>query len=282
MKTVETIEALRTLTRTWRQQGKTVGFVPTMGNLHNGHLTLVDEARRACDIVVASIFVNPMQFGENEDLATYPRTLPEDKQHLAEHGTDVLFLPSVEEMYPRGLSQQTFVEVPGISDVVCGASRPGHFRGVATVVCKLFNMVSPDHAFFGEKDYQQLKVIKTMATDLSMDVTIHGVPTQRASSGLALSSRNGYLNEDERALAPQLYAAMRALAEQIVAGDRDFVALTARYRQVLNDAGFHTDYITVLRADTLTPPGDNDTSLVILVAAYLGNTRLIDNMEVTL
>ena len=280
MKTIATIEELRTLIRTWRQQDKTIGFVPTMGNLHDGHLTLVDEARRDCDVVVTSIFVNPMQFGENEDLATYPRTLPEDQQHLTEHGADVLFLPSVEEMYPRGLAQQTFVEVPGISNVVCGASRPGHFRGVATVVCKLFNMVSPDRAYFGKKDYQQLKVIKTMATDLSMDVSIHGVSTQRASSGLALSSRNGYLSDEERAIAPNLYATMQALKADIVAGNRDFPALIAHYRQTLNEAGFRTDYIEVLNADTLTPPTGQDTSLVILVAAYLGTTRLIDNMEV--
>lgn len=282
MKTIESIGALRTLTRTWRQQGKTVGFVPTMGNLHNGHLTLVDEARRHCDIVVASIFVNPMQFGENEDLATYPRSLPEDKQHLTEHGVDALFLPSVDEMYPRGLAQQTFVEVPGLSDVVCGASRPGHFRGVATVVCKLFNMVSPDHAYFGEKDYQQLKVIKTMTMDLSMDICIHGVPTQRAPSGLALSSRNGYLSEDEREIAPMLYATMQALKADIIAGKRDFPALIGHYSQLLNEAGFRTDYIEVLNADTLTRPDERDTSLVILIAAYLGKTRLIDNMEVAI
>ncbi|GGW83056.1 pantoate--beta-alanine ligase [Alteromonas halophila] len=281
MQVIESIDALRAQTKAWREQGKTIGFVPTMGNLHHGHLTLIDEARRHCDVVIASIFVNPMQFGENEDLATYPRTLPEDKQHLTDHGADALFLPSVKAMYPRGLAQQTIVEVPGLSDVVCGASRPGHFRGVATVVCKLFNMVAPDHAFFGKKDYQQLKVIKMMAMDLSMDIQIHGVPTQRADSGLALSSRNGYLSENEMQVAPTLYAVMCALKADIEAGERDYPALIASHTNTLRDAGFRPDYIEVLNADTLTAPAANDTSLVILIAAFLGTTRLIDNIEVS-
>ncbi len=282
MKTIETITELRSLVQHWRQQGKNIGFVPTMGNLHNGHLTLVDKARQACDIVIASIFVNPLQFGENEDLDTYPRTLPEDQAHLREHGADVLFLPSVEEMYPRGLAVQTFVEVPALSDVVCGASRPGHFRGVATVVCKLFNMVNPDHAFFGMKDYQQLKVIKTMVKDLSMAITIHGVPTQRAESGLALSSRNGYLSDEERAVAPRLFATMMALKQEIESGERDFPALIQSSMLSLDGAGFDVDYIEVLESDSLRPPSKGDRKLVILVAAYLGKTRLIDNVEVNI
>ncbi|MEW9798869.1 pantoate--beta-alanine ligase [Alteromonas sp. CYL-A6] len=282
MKTVNTINALRELVTGWRQAGKTIGFVPTMGNLHQGHLTLVDEAKKHCDVVIVSIFVNPMQFGANEDLDTYPRTIEQDKAHLVAHHADALFLPSVDAMYPRGLDVQTFVEVPGISDVVCGASRPGHFRGVATVVCKLFNMVSPDKAFFGKKDYQQLKVIKAMVSDLSMSVTVFGVPTQREDSGLALSSRNGYLNDEQRRIAPTLYAQMCKLKARIENGERDYAALCDDTAAALNQAGFATDYVQVLQADTLTPPSPEDTALVILIAAFLGKTRLIDNIEVTL
>ena len=212
MQTIESIAQLRTLRKQWYKEGKTVALVPTMGNLHAGHLTLIAAARETCDIVVSSIFVNPLQFGKNEDLATYPRTIEQDKTALQQHATDVLFLPSVEEMYPRGLDQQTFVEVPEISSILCGASRPGHFRGVATVVNKLFNMVQPDHAFFGQKDYQQLQVIRLMAQDLSLDIEIHGVATQRAEDGLALSSRNGYLNAHERQLAPQIPQMMNQFA----------------------------------------------------------------------
>lgn len=280
MKTIQTIAELRQQRRLWREQNKVVGFVPTMGNLHRGHLTLVDYARQTCDVVVVSVFVNPLQFGQNEDLATYPRTLPEDTQQLIAHGADVLFLPTVDEMYPRGLNEQTFVEVPGISAMICGASRPGHFRGVATVVNKLFNMVAPDRAFFGQKDYQQLQVIRLMAQDLSLDIDIQGVPTQRAEDGLALSSRNGYLSAKERAIAPRLHHIMQTLAGQLAQGQREFDALCADSVQQLTEAGFRPDYVEIRRADTLAEPDTETTRLVILIAAYLGKTRLIDNQVV--
>ena len=195
MRTLQDINELRATLRNYRLKGQRIALVPTMGNLHAGHLALIATARQHADVVVSSLFVNPMQFGANEDLDAYPRTIEEDKAKLISVGADAVFLPSVAEMYPAGLDAQTFVEVPGISDSHCGASRPGHFRGVATVVTKLFNMVQPDDAFFGEKDFQQLQVIRALARDLSMAVTIHGVPTEREASGLAMSSRNGYLSK---------------------------------------------------------------------------------------
>ncbi|WP_218354525.1 pantoate--beta-alanine ligase [Alteromonas lipotrueiana] len=281
MNTVESINELRTLRRQWHREGKTVGFVPTMGNLHAGHLTLISAAREQCDIVVASIFVNPLQFGKNEDLDTYPRTIDEDKAQLDRHHTDVLFLPSVAEMYPRGLDEQTFVQVPGISDMICGNSRPGHFRGVATVVSKLFNMVQPDRAFFGQKDYQQLQVIRLMAADLSIDIDIQGIPTQRAEDGLALSSRNGYLTEEQRQIAPKLYACLLNLKTDLQNDRQPLSVLIEKYTAVLAQAGFKPDYIEIRHADTLEPVGDMDNQLVVLVAAFLGNVRLIDNLTVT-
>lgn len=281
METVDSIARLRALRKQWALEGKVVGFVPTMGNLHNGHLELIRRAREACDIVVSSIFVNPLQFGKNEDLDNYPRTIEQDKQGLEQHGTDVLFLPSVAEMYPRGLAEQTFVEVPGISSIICGASRPGHFRGVATVVCKLFNMVQPDKAFFGQKDYQQLQVIRLMATDLSMDIDIQGVPTQRAEDGLALSSRNGYLTAQERQLAPTLYALMSELKTTLESGNKDFQVLSSRFVDRLNEAGFTPDYVEIRNATDLMMAQPQDNELVILMAAYLGKTRLIDNIRVS-
>lgn len=280
MQTVESIKALREHRREWRQQGKRVGFVPTMGNLHDGHLELVKKAVETCDVVIASIFVNPLQFGQNEDLATYPRTLAEDKKKLTAQGADLLFLPTIEEMYPRGLEQQTFVEVPGISSIICGASRPGHFRGVATVVCKLFNMVQPDCAFFGQKDYQQLQVIRLMARDLSMDIDIQGVPTQRATDGLALSSRNGYLNDEQRKLAPMLYKTMQNVAENLRQGDTNLMQLSKSAVDKLSQYGFKPDYIEIRNGETLQAAASDDNHLVILAAAYLGTTRLIDNLEV--
>ena len=281
MKTVESIAELRRLRKQWHQEGKTVGFVPTMGNLHAGHLKLITAARQSCDIVVASIFVNPLQFGQNEDLDTYPRTIKEDQAQLSACHTDVLFLPSVPEMYPRGLNEQTFVQVPGISDIICGSSRPGHFRGVATVVNKLFNMVQPDRAFFGQKDYQQLQVIRLMAQDLSIDIEIEGVPTERAEDGLALSSRNGYLSDVQRQIAPRLYQCMCQLAQDIERGSKPVPELIQQQINALTEAGFTPDYIEVRRADTLEPAAGDDRELVILAAAWLGNVRLIDNKTVT-
>lgn len=282
MQRISDILPLREQRRKWQIDGKVIGFVPTMGNLHQGHLQLVKEAKKVCDVVVVSIFVNPMQFGPSEDLDAYPRTLEQDSQYLEELGVECLFTPRAKDIYARGLEQQTFVEVPGISYMICGASRPGHFRGVATIVCKLFNMVQPNHAFFGEKDFQQLQVIKAMVQDLSMNLKIHGVPTVREADGLAMSSRNGYLTESERKVAPILYQSMLKLSEQIVAGRRDFRKLINEHSLTLYNSGFKTDYIEIRSADTLLQPGHEDTELVILAAAFLGKTRLIDNIPVSL
>ncbi|WP_416306411.1 pantoate--beta-alanine ligase [Neptunicella sp. SCSIO 80796] len=282
MQVISEILPLREIRREWQLAGKVIAFVPTMGNLHQGHLLLVEKAREIADIVVVSIFVNPMQFGANEDLEAYPRTMQQDCAALEALGVDLVFTPKTSDIYPRGLEQQTFVEVPGISYMICGASRPGHFRGVATIVCKLFNMVQPNHAFFGQKDFQQLQVIKTMVTDLSMNLEIHGVETARDTDGLALSSRNGYLSAEQRKLAPNLYRVMTEIADHIELGRRDFSRLIQIYSEELNSLGFKTDYIDIRCAETLLPPGHEDDNLVILIAAFLGKTRLIDNVCVSL
>lgn len=279
MQSLTTVQALREARNNWRKADQKVGFVPTMGNLHEGHLQLVRAAKRQCDVVVVSIFVNPMQFGQNEDLDAYPRTLSADKEKLQALGVEAVFLPSVSEMYPRGLAKQTFVEVPGLSEILCGASRPGHFRGVATIVCKLFNMVSPDMAFFGEKDFQQLQVIRLMTQDLSLPIEIVGVPIERQENGLALSSRNGYLNEQQRAIAPSLYQLLSELKDHIVNGNRAYSQLIKTYTSKIEQAGFVPDYLVVRDADNLSEADTNTAHLVILVAAYLGNTRLIDNLH---
>ncbi|GAB1100828.1 MAG: pantoate--beta-alanine ligase [Shewanella algae] len=280
MLTTAKIDEIRARVREWRQRGETVAFVPTMGNLHQGHVSLILEAARRADHVVASIFVNPLQFGKNEDLDAYPRTLGADQQKLTEAGCELLFTPTPELIYPKGLDAQTFVEVPGISDELCGASRPGHFRGVATIVCKLFNIVQPDIALFGRKDYQQLLVIKTMVTDLSLPIEVIGVETVREDSGLALSSRNGYLTEAEKALAPKLKASMDKLAEAIVLG-QDIDQAISNAKEFLRAAGLEPDYLEVREASSLKPVSSDDKSLVILAAAYLGKARLIDNMTLS-
>ncbi|MBO2568336.1 pantoate--beta-alanine ligase [Shewanella algae] len=280
MLTTAKIDEIRARVREWRQKGETVAFVPTMGNLHQGHVSLILEAARRADHVVASIFVNPLQFGKNEDLDAYPRTLGADQQKLTEAGCELLFTPTPELIYPKGLDAQTFVEVPGLSDELCGASRPGHFRGVATIVCKLFNIVQPDIALFGRKDYQQLLVIKTMVTDLSLPIEVIGVETVREDSGLALSSRNGYLTEAEKALAPKLKASMDKLAEAIVLG-QDIDQAISNAKEFLRAAGLEPDYLEVREASSLKPVSSDDKSLVILAAAYLGKARLIDNMTLS-
>ncbi|VEE61346.1 Pantothenate synthetase [Shewanella putrefaciens] len=272
------IDDIRTQVRAWRAKGETVAFVPTMGNLHQGHITLVKEAAKKCDHVVVSIFVNPMQFGQNEDLDAYPRTLEADSQALTAAGAELLFTPTPAIIYPKGLAQQTYVEVPGISDVLCGASRPGHFRGVATVVCKLFNIVQPDVAFFGNKDYQQLLVIRTMVEDLSLPIEIIGVDTIREASGLAMSSRNGYLTAEEKAAAPALKKAIDAMAQGIKQGV-SIEQVTAEAKTSLIAAGFIPDYLEVRHATTLAHAEAADQALVILAAAYLGKARLIDNLR---
>ena len=281
MKVIDSISTLRQTVNAWRRNGESVGFVPTMGNLHDGHLKLVKKAKAHNDNVVVSIFVNPMQFGANEDLDAYPRTIEEDKAKLISVGADVVFLPSVAEMYPAGLDAQTFVEVPGISDSHCGASRPGHFRGVATVVTKLFNMVQPDDAFFGEKDFQQLQVIRALARDLSMAVTIHGVPTEREASGLAMSSRNGYLSKEEKATASAIYEEMQRVKAGIEGGNIDFSELEDAMVTNLEAKGFKKDYCQVVNASTFKAATANDKELVLLVAMFMGKTRLIDNLQIT-
>lgn len=279
MKVVHDISDLREIRRTWQSLKEVIAFVPTMGNLHEGHLKLVREAKKSSTKVVVSIFVNPLQFGPEEDLAAYPRTIESDSKALEALGVDLLFIPKAEDIYSRGLEQQTFVEVPGLSYMICGASRPGHFRGVATIVCKLFNMVQPNQAFFGEKDFQQLQVIKAMVTDLSMNLSIFGVPTERESDGLAMSSRNQYLRPEQRVIAPTLYNTMNAMAQAISEGRRDFSILMAEAKQRLSDAGLKPDYIEVRASNTLLQPGHEDNDIVILGAAFLGKTRLIDNIQ---
>ncbi|PKM43430.1 MAG: pantoate--beta-alanine ligase [Gammaproteobacteria bacterium HGW-Gammaproteobacteria-1] len=282
MQTVTTIAEVRSAVAAWHAAGARVAFVPTMGNLHAGHIHLVSEARKRADLVVASIFVNPLQFGQGEDFAAYPRTLAADQEKLTAAGCDLLFAPGEREMYPLGRDGLSFVEVPGLSDILCGAFRPGHFRGVATVVSKLFNIVRPDVALFGEKDYQQLLVIRLMVRDLDMDLEIVGVPTVREADGLAMSSRNGYLQTGERQPATELYATLQALAAQIRGGVRDYAALEAAATAHLEQAGFRPDYVSVRRAEDLGLPQMNDRRLVALAAARLGKTRLIDNLLIDL
>ena len=278
MKTIETLEELREQVRAWRVAGERVAFVPTMGNLHAGHLTLIAEARARASRVVASIFVNPMQFGPAEDLDAYPRTLARDRELLEEAGCDLLFAPGVATVYPRGSEEQTRVEVPGLSDVLCGESRPGHFRGVATVVCKLFNMVQPDVALFGEKDFQQLLVIRRMVEDLAVPVEIVGVPTVRESDGLAMSSRNGYLTPSERARAPALRRVLTQARDSLLAGNAA-ASVEREAEDALREAGLTPDYIRVRTTEDLRPATQTDRDLVILAAAYLGRARLIDNLR---
>jgi pantoate--beta-alanine ligase len=280
MRLIKEISELREIRRTWQNSAKVIAFVPTMGNLHQGHLNLVREAKKQADIVVVSIFVNPLQFGPDEDLDAYPRTLEKDSSLLEGLGVDALFMPSTNDIYARGLEQQTFVEVPGLSYMICGASRPGHFRGVATIVCKLFNMVQPNLAFFGEKDFQQLQVIKAMVTDLSMNLKVFGVTTTREDDGLAMSSRNHYLKDDERKLAPTLNKKMHELVDEIHAGRRDFSRLTQEYKLQLGKLGFNPDYLEIRNVENLLQPGHEDQHLVLLAAAFLGKTRLIDNLQI--
>ena len=266
----------------WRRQGLRVALVPTMGNLHKGHATLVAQARKHADRVVVSVFVNPLQFGPNEDFNTYPRTLAEDKALLEEYAADLLFAPEVADMYPQPTKHHTIVQVPELSDILCGAVRPGHFVGVATVVAKLFNIVQPDVALFGEKDYQQLAIIRRMAIDLCMPLRVIGVPTVREADGLAMSSRNRYLNAGQRRLAPHIYAALSNVEKKIQSGRRDFTALEQSASEQLQQAGFTTDYVSIRDADSLLLPAESSHKLVILTAARLGRARLIDNVQVVI
>lgn len=282
MLTVTSLPVLRQTVHAWRAQGLSVAFVPTMGNLHSGHLRLVEEAKRQADRVAVSIFVNPTQFGPGEDYSVYPRTPEADAEKLRGAGADLLYLPGTAELYPADPAGMAYVEVPGLSDDLCGRFRPGHFRGVATVVLKLFNQVRPDIALFGEKDYQQLTVIRRMVADLDLPVRVQGVPTVREPDGLAMSSRNGYLNPEERARAAGLHAGLAEAAGEIRAGARDFRRIEEERTEALRAAGFQPDYVAVRRQEDLAPPGPDDRRLVILAAARLGRTRLIDNLLVNL
>lgn len=274
---IETPPLLRQTVKQWRQEGKRIALVPTMGNLHDGHMALVDESRARADKVIVSVFVNPMQFDRPEDLATYPRSLQEDCEKLTRRGVDMVFAPAATVIYPQGLNNQTYVDVPRFSGILEGASRPGHFRGVATIVSKLFNLVQPDVACFGQKDYQQLALIRQMVADMGYGIEIVGVPIVRAADGLALSSRNGFLSTDERRLAPQLHTILTSVAEQLTSGERHIGPLLAQASEQIKQAGLTPDALDIRDAFTLQPLTVDSTQAVILVAAWLGKTRLIDN-----
>ena len=279
---IETLPLLRQQIRRLRMEGKRVALVPTLGNLHDGHMKLVDEAKARADVVVVSIFVNPMQFDRPEDLARYPRTLQEDCEKLNKRKVDLVFAPSVKEIYPNGTETHTYVDVPGLSTMLEGASRPGHFRGVSTIVSKLFNLVQPDIACFGEKDFQQLALIRKMVADMGFDIEIVGVPIMRAKDGLALSSRNGYLTAEQRKIAPGLYKVLSSIADKLQVGERDLDEIITIAGQELNEKGFRADDIQIRDADTLLEVSETSKRAVILVAAWLGDARLIDNKMVEL
>lgn len=288
MRTIHTISELRTELAHYRLAGKSIALVPTMGNLHDGHISLVTQAKTLADVTVCSIFVNPMQFGAGEDLDAYPRTLEQDSQRLTSAGCDILFAPSVAEVYPEGLQEQTVVHVPGISARHCGASRPGHFDGVATVVSKLFHMVQPNHALFGLKDYQQFQVIRKMVSDQCFDITLHGIPTVRDQHGLALSSRNGYLTSAQIDIARHLYQQLSRVAKALKQGNSHFEKLEKDSYQYWQSLGIRMDYFQICHHQTLQPMTELTTQeqaatrhYVLLVAAYVGNTRLIDNLVVS-
>lgn len=260
-----------------RAAGLSIALVPTMGNLHEGHLSLVEAAKEKADVVVVSIFVNPMQFGPTEDLDSYPRTLEDDLAKLSASGCQYVFAPRAEVLYPKGLENHTFIEVPDVSRGLCGGQRPGHFQGVASVVAKLFNLVQPQVAVFGQKDYQQLAVIKKMVADLSYPIEIYGQPTYRAEDGLALSSRNGYLTAEERTQATAIYANLQSIADQLTQGSNDYEQLINEAHEKLAASGLQPEYIEIRNLD-LTPADSETNSWVILIAAKLGTTRLIDNL----
>jgi len=278
MKCIADIKALRDLLKQWRRAGESIAFVPTMGNLHAGHLQLVNKAKAQADRVVVSIFVNPTQFGVDEDFSLYPRTEQADQEKLQAVAVDVIFMPSVEEMYP--INELTKVSVSQVSENHCGAARPGHFDGVATVVCKLFNIVQPDKAFFGEKDFQQLTVINAMVTDLNLPVEIISVSTVREVDGLAMSSRNGYLTAEQREQAPQLYQSLCAAKKLIQTKQVSYADIEKQQIKFLEEQGFKSDYFSICQRYDLQTARQEDTEIIILVAAKIGKTRLIDNIQV--
>jgi pantoate--beta-alanine ligase len=281
MEAVTTLAGLRARTGAWRTRGRRVAFVPTMGNLHAGHLQLVRHARAIADSVVVSIFVNPMQFGQDEDYASYPITLEQDKAALIDVDADLLFMPAVSEVYAGGLGQATQVVVPGLNTLLEGEFRPTHFNGVTTVVAKLFNMVQPDVAVFGEKDFQQLLIIRRMVNDLNVPIAIEGVATMREADGLAMSSRNSYLSAAERAIAPQLHQTLLDVRDIVLAGEHDLAAVEQTALTQLKDAGFGAQYLSIRRCTDLGLPVSEYEERVVLAAAMLGTTRLIDNVRVS-
>ena len=278
MQEITSVSALRQQVRTWRAQGVRIALVPTMGNLHAGHLALVEKAAAEADRTIVSIFVNPTQFVEGEDYEDYPRTVTEDLEKLAALDADLVFLPGVEEMYPGGRQGHTRVTVPTLDTIFCGEFRPGHFTGVATIVVKLLNLVQPDLAVFGEKDYQQLLVIRQLVRDLAIPVQIIGCPTVREPDGLAMSSRNHYLSEEERRQAPLLYSTLQAMANTLATGERDYKNLEKQSVIELTRAGFRPEYVHVCDAESLRKPENRD--IIIIAAVWLGKTRLIDNIAV--
>ena len=280
MHIVTTAAEVRSRVRAWRLGGARVSFVPTMGNLHAGHASLLAVARARADKVVASVFVNPLQFGPGDDFAAYPRTPDEDSRLLHEAHCEVLFVPSIQEIYPDGGAQLTMISVRGLSGILCGQFRPGHFDGVATVVAKLFNIVMPDVAVFGEKDFQQFMIVRRMISDLLLPVEVVAAPTVRAADGLALSSRNVYLNQAERALAPIVYQSLQQAATRLQAGDRDFLGLEGAGWRALAAAGLRPDYFAIRDTQDLNAPRPGTREFVVLTAARLGKARLIDNLRV--
>jgi pantoate--beta-alanine ligase len=282
MLVIETVEALRAQINAWRRSGEQIVFVPTMGNLHQGHLRLMRTARDCGGRVIASVYVNPMQFDRPDDFERYPRTRDDDLHALESVGADLAFLPTDHEIYPRPLAHMTYVQVPELGDILEGASRPGHFRGVTTVVARLFNLVQPDAAVFGKKDYQQLMIIRRMVGDLGMPVDIIGVDTVREESGLAMSSRNNYLTAEEISRAAQLYATLKQCRNQILDKMQSIQQIEAAGSRTLENSGFRPDYISIRRQRDLGIPQPGDRELVILAAAWLGKARLIDNLELSL
>lgn len=277
MQVIDTPSGMQTLAQQLNRQGKTIALIPTMGNLHAGHLSLIEAVKPLADMIVVSIFVNPTQFGPNEDLANYPRTFEQDCDHLKSSGVDIVFAPKTTDMYPANLDTQTYIKVPQISEGLCAISRPTHFQGVATIVCKLFQLVLPTMAIFGEKDFQQLQVIRRMVTDLSIPVQILSAPIIRETNGLAMSSRNLYLNEEQREQAAELYRSLQNIVKQAQTNS-NYMQITQQAIEHLNASGFKTDYIEIRRQQDLQHPHPNDTQLVVLAAAFLGKTRLIDNI----
>ena len=280
MLVVATINELQNALHKHRQANKKIAVVPTMGNLHEGHLALVKTAQQHADIVVVTLFVNPTQFGANEDLDSYPRTFQDDCDKLDALNTSILFAPNIDEMYPLGGDQTTHVHVPNMTQVLCGASRPGHFDGVTTIVSKLFNITRADIAIFGEKDYQQLAVIRRMVNDLNIPIKIIGKPIVREPDGLAMSSRNGYLSEKERRIAPRLHQLLQTIKQEIIEGNHDLKSLESHAITDLIEAGFKPDYLQIYQRSELRPATENDKEIIILAAAFLGSTRLIDNIYV--